>query len=100
MTSADIPHRRRYLKSSSSLTQAANAGVLGRFPRGKRIYLEERLSLQDGTFASSILAQEMVHYLQPESGKFSGSYSCKSAIPTEREPYSVQHERACQFVNR
>ena len=66
--------------------------VLGWFPPGDTIYLDNRLNPQDDLYATSILVHEMVHYLQHSSHKFGEAYSCEKAIAMEREAYAVQRE--------
>lgn len=81
---------------SSYLIQAACGGeqckVLGWFPPGRRIYLDERLDPKDNLFASSVVVHEMVHYLQQEAGKFGDARSCENALAMEREAYAAQRE--------
>lgn len=79
----------------SYLVKAACNGreckVMGWFPPGQRIYLDERLRPRDDLLASSVVVHEMVHYLQQESrGGLAGS--CADFIALEREAYQVQRE--------
>jgi len=66
--------------------------VMGWFPPGRTIYLDERLEPLDGTYASAVLLHELVHYLQQESHKFASPYSCGDTIEMEHEAYGVQRE--------
>lgn len=81
----------------SFLTQAACKGVecrvLGWFPPGRTIYLDERLKPNDDLIASSILVHEMVHYLQYQrKGAGERPFNCEETIGLEREAYQVQRE--------
>lgn len=65
--------------------------VMGWFPPGQRIYIDERLGPEENLLAASIVVHEMVHYLQYQSGGFD-AYSCSKSIGLEREAYAVQRE--------
>lgn len=81
--------------SHEVLVQRACGGkeckVLGWFPPGERIYLDERLAPGEDLLAASIVVHEMVHYLQYKSGAFDG-FSCAKSIDLEREAYAIQRE--------
>jgi len=83
-----IPH--------AALIEKACAGreckVVGWFPPGHTIYVDDRLNPNEDLFASSIIVHEMVHYLQQESTKYGKPYSCDALITMEREAYAVQRE--------
>jgi hypothetical protein len=64
--------------------------VMGWFPPGKIIYIDDRLDPDASLYASSVIVHEMVHYLQQASGKYPSPYSCANAIAMEREAYAVQ----------
>ena len=67
--------------------------VMGWFPPGHRIYLDERLNPQENLLAASILVHEMVHHLQHEAGRIEpGKWSCSNSIELEREAYAIQRE--------
>jgi hypothetical protein len=66
--------------------------VLGWFPPGNRMYLDERLDPRNDLFAASVLVHEMVHFLQYESGRHTGGRFCEDVIRLEREAYAVQRE--------
>ncbi len=66
--------------------------VLGWYPPGQKIFLDERLDPVASLYASSIVVHEMVHFLQQQSGRFEEGYSCASALTREREAYGVQRE--------
>lgn len=66
--------------------------VIGWFPPGTRIFLDDRLDPQNNLFASSVLVHEMVHYLQQQSGRYGARYSCEDAVTMEREAYAAQRE--------
>jgi hypothetical protein len=79
------------------LVQAACGGreckVMGWFPPGERIYLDERLKPRDDLLATSVVVHEMVHYLQyVRRGRPTEPYSCPEAMAMEREAYQVQRE--------
>ena len=65
--------------------------MLGWFPPGQRIYVDERLGPADDLVAASIVVHEMVHYLQYQSGAFD-SFDCAKSIELEREAYAIQRE--------
>lgn len=81
---------------ASYLVQHACGGqpckVLGWFPPGNTMYLDERLDPRNDLFAASVLVHEMVHYLQYESGRYAKDRSCEEVIRLEREAYAVQRE--------
>jgi hypothetical protein len=83
-----VPHG--YLVHSACADRECK--VLGWFPPGETIYLDERLDPNESMYASSILVHELVHYLQQESGRFEDKYSCETALAMEREAYAVQRE--------
>jgi hypothetical protein len=66
--------------------------VLGWYPPGPRIFLDDRLDPVTSLYASSIVVHELVHFLQQQSGRFEEDHSCDSAIQREREAYAVQRE--------
>lgn len=67
--------------------------VLGWFPPGRTIYVDDRLNPTDSLLAASIVVHEMVHHLQHEAGRIDpAKWSCENAIALEREAYSVQRE--------
>lgn len=80
--------------SHAYLEEAACEGrhckVLGWFPPGERIFIDDQLDAQDDLYASSVVVHEMVHYLQQTSGKYHAPYSCQEAIAMEREAYAAQ----------
>jgi hypothetical protein len=81
--------------SHNTLVRRACGGreckVMGWFPPGRQIYIDERLEPEESLLAASIVVHEMVHYLQYRSGGFD-AYSCSKAIDLEREAYAVQRE--------
>lgn len=67
--------------------------VMGWFPPGQTIYVDDRLNPKDSLLAASIVVHEMVHHLQHEAGRVDPEkWSCENAIELEREAYSVQRE--------
>ena len=80
----------------SYLEQAACRGrpckVIGWFPPGETIYLDERLDPEHDLFASSVVVHEMVHYLQHHSGKYRAHHSCEDVVSMEREAYQAQRD--------
>jgi hypothetical protein len=81
--------------SHSYLVEQACGGreckVMGWFPPGNTIYLDNRLNPKASLYASSILLHEMVHYLQYQAHGHN-VFSCESAIELEREAYAVQQQ--------
>jgi hypothetical protein len=71
--------------------------VMGWFPPGDEIYLDDRLNARDSLFASSVVVHEMVHYLQHKSGKYAGPMTCEKAVEMEREAYGVQREYLVRY---
>jgi hypothetical protein len=67
--------------------------VMGWFPPGHTIYVDDRLNPKDNLLAASIVVHEMVHHLQHEAGRIDpAKWSCANAIQLEREAYSIQRE--------
>lgn len=64
--------------------------IYGWYPRGKIIYLDDRLDPVHEVRARSILLHELVHYMQQVHGAFSGGSECENWSRREREAYSVQ----------
>jgi hypothetical protein len=64
--------------------------VMGWYPPGHTIFLDDRLDAENSLYASSIVVHEMVHYLQQASGRWSTTYTCKDAMAMEREAYAAQ----------
>jgi hypothetical protein len=81
--------------SHQTLVERACGGreckVLGWFPPGRRIYVDERLTPRDNLLAASIVVHEMVHYLQYKAAAFDG-LDCAKSLELEREAYAVQRE--------
>ncbi len=65
--------------------------VLGWFPPGDRIYLDDRLDPEHDVRARGILVHELVHYAQSLSTRFDGLDECSAVIAREREAYDVQN---------
>jgi hypothetical protein len=80
--------------SPSYLARAACNGrqckVMGWFPPGETIYLDERLDPEHNLLGSSVVVHEMVHYLQHMSGKYHAPYSCQDSLAMEKEAYMAQ----------
>jgi hypothetical protein len=74
--------------------------VLGWFPPGNTVYVDERLDPQNNLLAASIVVHEMVHYLQYRAaGQAAGQgleFSCTQSIELERQAYGAQRE----FITR
>ena len=66
--------------------------VLGWYPPGQKIFLDDRLDPANSLYASSIIVHEMVHFLQQQSGRFEENADCASTLEREREAYAVQRE--------
>jgi hypothetical protein len=98
LTGYPMPHHKPAVEMvpHSYLRQAACRGrpckVIGWFPPGETIYLDERLDPEHDLFASSVLVHEMVHYLQHHSGKYGAPYSCEDSLAMEREAYQAQRD--------
>lgn len=88
-----VPHA--YLVSHACAGRECK--VLGWFPPGDKVYLDERLDPRNNLVASSILPHEMVHYLQQQSGKYDRKYSCEKAMDLEREAYGAQGEYLSRY---
>ncbi len=61
-----VPHS--YLVAAACGGRECN--VLGWYPPGRKIFLDERLDPANSLYASSIVVHEMVHFLQQQSGRF------------------------------
>ncbi len=64
--------------------------VLGWFPPGKTIYLDDRLDPRADKRAAGILLHELVHYLQQEAGAYSDLGACRKWAVREHEAYRIQ----------
>lgn len=63
--------------------------VLGWYPGGgEKIYLDERLDLENNTVHASIALHELVHWVQGVEGTL--TESCESSVAAEREAYLIQ----------
>ena len=89
------------LVSHGELVDAACSGreckVMGWFPPGDTIYLDQRLNPQDNLLASSIVVHEMVHYLQHQTAAKELPFDCVSTIALERQAYGVQREYLLRY---
>jgi hypothetical protein len=70
--------------------------VLGWFPPGETIYLDQRLDPENNLLAASIVVHEMVHFLQFQAARTAADFSCVQSIELERQAYGVQRE----FITR
>jgi hypothetical protein len=81
--------------SHDTLVQRACGGreckVMGWFPPGRSVYIDERLKPNDNLLAASIVVHEFVHFLQYQAGGYE-AFDCSKAIELEREAYAVQRE--------
>jgi hypothetical protein len=66
--------------------------VLGWYPPGQKIFLDDRLDPANSLYASSIVVHEMVHFLQQQFGHYEEGFTCATALSREREAYAVQRE--------
>lgn len=84
------------LVSHAELVKAACSGreckVMGWFPPGETIHLDQRLNPQDNLLASSVVVHEMVHYLQHQAAARELPFDCAATIALERQAYGVQRE--------
>ena len=99
-----VPHA--VLAAQACNGQACN--VLGWFPPGDVIYLDDRLDLEADLVADSILVHEMVHYLQQQArGQAAWQQpmlqtalrhsTCTSNIDAERQAYQAQREYLVRY---
>jgi len=70
--------------------------VLGWFPPGETVYLDDRLDPERNLLAASIVVHEMVHFLQFKAAHTAVDYSCARSMELERQAYGVQRE----FITR
>ena len=56
------------------------------------VLIDDTLDFQRDTFGQSVLAHELVHYLQDKNGAFSDMTPCKRQSALEHEAYWVQDE--------
>jgi hypothetical protein len=70
--------------------------VLGWFPPGGTVYVDDRLDPRGNLLAASIVVHEMVHYLQYRAAEQGLAFSCAQAIALERQAYGAQRE----FITR
>lgn len=71
--------------------------VMGWFPPGERIYLDQRLDPENNLLASSVVVHEMVHYLQYLQRGRSAQLDCHQIIELERQAYGVQREYLLRY---
>ena len=83
-----VPHK----ELVSAACNGRECRVLGWFPPGQTIYLDDRLAPAESTYASAVLLHEIVHYLQQESRRYPTPYSCADALAMEHEAYGAQRE--------
>lgn len=83
-----VPHA--YLVKAACRGQECK--VMGWFPPGNTIYLDERLDPDDSLYAASVVVHEMVHYLQYEARGGQGFIDCESTIQLERQAYQAQRD--------
>ncbi|HET9701635.1 MAG TPA: hypothetical protein VFP70_12000 [Burkholderiales bacterium] len=83
-----VPHA--YLVKAACNGQECK--VMGWFPPGNTIFLDERLDPEDSLYAASVVVHEMVHYLQQEARGGKGFVDCESTIQLEREAYQAQRD--------
>lgn len=80
--------------SHRALTEMACGGrecrVMGWFPPGNTVYVDDRLDFERSTYHASVLVHEQVHYLQQQSGRWQQPYRCADLITMEREAYATQ----------
>ena len=95
----DSPPALRRMPHAFFVKNACNGSeckVLGWFPPGDTVYVDERLDPQNNLLASSIVVHEMVHYLQFRAAGKGLDFSCAQAIALERQAYGAQRE----FITR
>ena len=95
----DSPPTLRRMPHAFFVRNACNGSeckVLGWFPPGDTVYVDERLDPQNNLLASSIVVHEMVHYLQFRAAGKGLEFSCAQSIALERQAYGAQRE----FITR
>jgi hypothetical protein len=83
-----VPHS--YLERTAC--NGRQCKVMGWFPPGETIYLDERLDPEHSLLGSSVVVHEMVHYLQHLSGKHRAPYSCEDSLAMEQQAYGAQRD--------
>ena len=95
----DSPPQLRRMPHDFFVQSACNGHeckVLGWFPPGDTVYVDERLDPQNNLLAASIVMHEMVHYLQYRAAGKGLEFSCAQSIALERQAYAAQRE----FITR
>lgn len=64
--------------------------IYGWYPPGQTIYLDDRLDPANDVGDRSILVHELVHYLQQESGPYTGHLNCGAWTQREGEAFDIQ----------
>jgi hypothetical protein len=75
-----------------SACNGSECKVLGWFPPGQIIYVDDRMNVQDDLLASSIVVHEMVHFLQFEARDELPPPDCETILAMERQAYLVQRQ--------
>jgi hypothetical protein len=73
-----------------SACNGSECKVLGWFPPGHTIYVDERLDVEQDLLASSIVVHEMVHYLQFQAAGGQQPPDCEAILELERQAYLAQ----------
>ncbi len=60
--------------------------------KDRGVLIDETIEFQRDAFGQSVLAHELVHYLQDKNGAFSDMTPCKRQSALEHEAYWVQDE--------
>ncbi len=63
--------------------------VLAMYLHGDTIFLDDRLDVHGNDYHASILLQELVHYVQRQSGRFTES-DCGDWVKEEQEAFRIQ----------
>jgi hypothetical protein len=95
----DVPPRLVRMPHGFFVKSACNdheCKVLGWFPPGDTVYIDDRLDPQNNLLAASIVMHEMVHYLQFRAAARGLEFSCAQSIALERQAYGAQRE----FITR
>jgi len=66
--------------------------VLGWFPPGSTIYLDDRLNPIGHVGHKAILLHELVHYLQQENGAHEAGTDCRNWQDREQEAVDIQYK--------
>ncbi|MCG8360893.1 MAG: hypothetical protein MI920_35490 [Kiloniellales bacterium] len=86
------PPRVEFLPHAELEQRACEApcSVLGWFPPGDTVFLDDRLDPLGNLAARGILLHELVHYVQQENEAFANEPECERWLKREEEAFDVQ----------